>query len=317
MSQQVRGKSAIITGAGSGLNFAFATKLLSLGCNVLLADLALRPESEELVNQHARAEAGKGRAVFQKTDVTSWKQLEAMFTTAEREFGDVSIVVAGAGVFEPDFSSFWIPPGSSKSRDAVDGDRYAQIDINITHPIRTTQLAISSWLNKPSEANSPKTVVIVSSTNGQQASFATPVYAATKHAINGFVRSLGKLEQSHHIRVVAVAPGIMRTPMYLENAEKLSSIDQQKDAWSEPSEVAEVMLALVERDAVGTNILQPEGPEDAVKIVGGSIIEATPGGAVRQVAPYNDPGPLGPGALASNIMKLEGEIKSTLVPGWG
>ena len=160
-------------------------------------------------------------------------------------------------------------------------------------------------------------MLIVSSTNGQQASFATPVYAATKHAINGFVRSLGKLEQSHNIRVAAVAPGIMRTPMYLEDPEKLSSIDQKKDAWSDPFEVAEVMLALVERDAMSNNVLEPQGPEDAIKIVGGSIIEATPGGAVRSVAPYNDPGPLGPGALASNIMKLEGEIKSTLAPGWG
>jgi 3-hydroxybutyrate dehydrogenase len=159
--------------------------------------------------------------------------------------------------------------------------------------------------------------VIVSSTNGQQASFATPVYAATKHAINGFVRSLGKLEQSHNIRVAAVAPGIMRTPMYLENPEKLSSIDQLKDAWSEPSEVAEVMLALIERDSIGVNVLNPECPDDAIKITGGCVIEATPGGAVRSVAPYNDPGPLGPGALASNILKLEDEIKSTLVPGWG
>lgn len=215
-----------------------------------------------------------------------------------------------------DFSSFWIPPGSSKSRDAVDGDRYAQIDINITHPIRTTQLAVSNWLNRPEETG-PKTVLIVSSTNGQQASFATPVYAATKHAINGFVRSLGKLEQAHDIRVAAVAPGIMRTPMYLENPDKLSSIDQAKDAWSEPSEIAEVMLALVERNSMSNNILRPEGPEDAVQIAGGCIIEGTPGGAVRAVAPYNDPGPSGPGALASNILKLEGEIKSALVPGWG
>lgn len=101
MRQQVQGNSAIITGAGSGLNLAFATKLLSLGCNVLLADLALRPESEQLVEQHAEATAGEGRAVFQRTDVTSWKELEAMFVTAEREFGNVGIVVAGAGVFEP------------------------------------------------------------------------------------------------------------------------------------------------------------------------------------------------------------------------
>jgi|SRR5688572_27794936 3-hydroxybutyrate dehydrogenase len=101
MSRSVNGQSAIVTGAGSGLNLALATALLSLGCNVLLADLALRSEAEELVKKHSQASAGKGRAIFQETDVTSWKQLDAMFTTAAREFGDVNIVVAGAGVFEP------------------------------------------------------------------------------------------------------------------------------------------------------------------------------------------------------------------------
>ena len=212
-----------------------------------------------------------------------------------------------------DFSSFWVPPGTGKSRDALDGDRYTQIDINVVHPIRTTQLAISRSLNSGA---GPKTVLIVSSTNGQQASFSTPVYAATKHAINGFVRSLAKLEPGYGIRVAAVAPGIMRTPMYLENPDKLASIDMVKDSWSEPEEVAEVMIALIERDAMGEKIGDYAAEAANVPISGGTIFEVT-GGAVRIVSPYNDPGPLGPGALASNITKLEGEIKQTLGKGWG
>lgn len=209
-----------------------------------------------------------------------------------------------------------MPPGSSKSRDAINGDRYAQIDINMVHPIRTTQLAISHCLKQGQTPPRPMTILIVSSTNGQQASFSTPVYAATKHAMNGFVRSLGKLEVSYGIRVAAVAPGIMRTPMYLENPDKLASIDMTKDSWSEPQEVAEVMIALMERDSMSTKI--GEYPSDGldVPLCGGTVLEVT-GGAVRIVSPYNDPGPLGPGALASNIVKLEGEIGNSLAPGWG
>lgn len=101
MVQQVQGKTAIITGAGSGLNLALATTLLAKGCNVLLADLSLRPEANILVESHSRNTSTSGRAVFKQTDVTSWQQLEDMFTTAEVEFGGVDIVVAGAGVFEP------------------------------------------------------------------------------------------------------------------------------------------------------------------------------------------------------------------------
>lgn len=41
------------------------------------------------------------RAIFQRTDVTVWKQLEAMFEVAEKEFGDIDIVCPGAGIYEP------------------------------------------------------------------------------------------------------------------------------------------------------------------------------------------------------------------------
>jgi 3-hydroxybutyrate dehydrogenase len=88
-----------------GINLGFANLLLSRGCNVLFADLALRKEAEELVRKYANSEAGSGlgKAAFQKTDVAEWKQLERMFTAAESEFGgsDADIVCPGAGVYEP------------------------------------------------------------------------------------------------------------------------------------------------------------------------------------------------------------------------
>lgn len=104
MAFSVSGKSAIVTGAGSGINYCFAKILLENGCNVLLADLALRPEAEELVRKYD-GKIGSGenhpRAVFQRTDVTDWTQLEAMFTACEKEFGAIDVVCPGAGVYEP------------------------------------------------------------------------------------------------------------------------------------------------------------------------------------------------------------------------
>lgn len=67
----------------------------------MFADLGLRPEAKELVDSHSTASSGKGRAVFQQTDVTNWAHLERMFETAEKEFGEVDIVCPGAGVYEP------------------------------------------------------------------------------------------------------------------------------------------------------------------------------------------------------------------------
>lgn len=68
------------------------------GCNVLIADLALRPEAKVLVKKHS---AGPARAIFQETDVRDWMQLERMFNVAEREFSEIDIVCPGAGVYEP------------------------------------------------------------------------------------------------------------------------------------------------------------------------------------------------------------------------
>ena len=99
---RVESKTAIVTGAGSGINLCFAKLLLSKGCNVVFADLALRPEAEAVVAQYPlTSPQGTAKAVFQKTDVTDWAQLDKMFEVAIEHFGGADIVCPGAGVFEP------------------------------------------------------------------------------------------------------------------------------------------------------------------------------------------------------------------------
>jgi 3-hydroxybutyrate dehydrogenase len=100
MAMQVNGKTAILTGAGSGITFCFAQLLLGQGCNVVIADLTLRPESEALLSQYPLSSPGP-KAVFQRTDVTDWLQMDKMFEVAIRHFGGADIVCPGAGVYEP------------------------------------------------------------------------------------------------------------------------------------------------------------------------------------------------------------------------
>lgn len=94
----LEGKTAIITGAGAGINLCFAKLLLSKKVNVVIADLSLRPEANEVIDAHSK---GEPRAVWQQTDVREWSQLERMFTFCENEFGSADIVCPGAGVYEP------------------------------------------------------------------------------------------------------------------------------------------------------------------------------------------------------------------------
>ncbi|KAK0818007.1 hypothetical protein LTR75_002936 [Friedmanniomyces endolithicus] len=197
----VDGKTAIVTGAGSGINYCFAKLLLSRHCNIVIADLSLRPEAQKLVDEYS-SPTGKARAVFVKTNVVQWPELENMFVVAEKEFGGADIVRLS-------------PSQSSKTTPSLTTSlpgHYALLDINLTHPIRCTQLAIARWLNpgphskvgKASLAN-PKRVVHISSIAGQTPSFSTPMYVASKHAISGFIRSLAQLD-TVGIRVNGVAP---------------------------------------------------------------------------------------------------------------
>jgi len=303
----VDGKSAIITGAGSGINYSFAKLLLEKNCNVVIADLALRPEAQKLIDEYTT----QPRAVFVKTDVVMWDQLTNMFDVAEKEFGGADIVCPGAGIFEPHWTSFWHPPGTEKSRDDPHGangvGHYACLDINLVHPIRTTQLAISRWLNpsatsttgKASPSN-PKRIVHISSIAGQIPGFPVPLYIASKHGMNGLIRSLAPLDAAIGIRVNGVAPGIIKTPLWTEHAEKMQMVTEAQ-VWVEPEEVAEVMLRCVTDEAIG----------------GGYVMEVLKN-RTRNVEWRMDPGPEGPGAVAGNNAVAGEEVLGWLAQeGWG
>ncbi|KAH7062230.1 short-chain dehydrogenase [Macrophomina phaseolina] len=304
----VSGKTAIVTGAGSGINLSFARLLLSRNCNVVFADLALRPEAQALVAAHNDASRSP-RALFVRTDVTSWPALRAMFAATLQAFGDFDILCPGAGVYEPHWSNFWHPPGSSpEARDDPDGGRYKLLDINLTHPVRATQLALACWLHPRAPADgtrpaprragsaNPKRVVHISSVAGQAPNFNAPLYGASKFAITGFVRCLAPLEARAGVRVNAVAPGVIKTPLWTEHPEKLVVVDEGRDGWATPEEVAEAMLRCCEDEA----------------LVGGTVLEVGKGNT-RVVDVYNDPGPdTDPrrGLTASNV----GQLAETI---WG
>ncbi|KAH8713322.1 15-hydroxyprostaglandin dehydrogenase [NAD(+)] [Beauveria bassiana] len=291
------------------INFAFAKLLLYKGCNVVIADIKLRPEAEALLSEYSSSSSSGGssdgapRAVFVKTDVSAWEDLRNMLDKAVSEFGSFDILCPGAGVFEPPTSNFWHPPGSGPSRDFVDANHYTALDINLTHPIRATQLALQHWL-KPENAGRQtpdflKRVVNVASIAGYTPLFHCPLYAAAKYGVVGFTRSLAHLEAVAGIRVSAIAPGAVSTPMIHEHPEEL--VDADKDALISPQEVAEAMLSLVESE----------------DYPGGTVLEV--GVAyTRTVSVYNDPGPtqeLRQGTTLSGMKNIAETIAKTLQDG--
>jgi 3-hydroxybutyrate dehydrogenase len=107
----LKGKTALVTGGGSGISLAFALRLPEAGCNVVVADLALSSEAKALDKYTTSS-----KAVFQKTDVTDWAQLDAAFQTALTTFGSLDIVCPGAGLSEPVSSIFLQVPESLSRR---------------------------------------------------------------------------------------------------------------------------------------------------------------------------------------------------------
>lgn len=301
---------------GPGINLEFARLLLRNGANVVFADLALRPEAQSLVDEY------KDKATFQKTDVTSWQQLDQMFQTAQDKFGSIDIVCPGAGVYEPPFSSFWNPPGSAESRDDPLGDRYVAMDINLTHPIRVTQMAISHFLNAktPASPSNPKSIIHIASIAAEVADLGCPLYYAAKHGVKALVKSLAKLEETHGIRVAAVLPGVVKTPLWTDNPEKLKMVRQEgdeRDEWVTPEETAEVMLRLVKDNEMTSKI---SGGGERVPIQGGTCLEVLCD-FVRDVPLLNNVGPNAPGVGGASVKdrdKREADIFGKLnTPGWG
>jgi len=134
---------------------------------------------------------------------------------------------------------------------------------------------------------------------GQVSAFAVPLYCASKHAISGFIRSLGPLEQLG-VRVNGVAPGLIKTPLWTDHPEKLQYIGAG-DVWITAEETAERVLECVVSDEVGPGVVW-----EVLK------------GRARKVQERNDVGPVGDGSVASDYGKGLQEVFGWLqADGWG
>lgn len=141
-----------------------------------------------------------------------------------------------------------------------------------------TRIAIRRMLG----ANSLGIVCCVSSIGAQKAGIVTPLYQTSKHGISGFIRCMAELYTLAGIRVVGVAPGIIKTPLYTDHPEARKFLNKD-DFALDPEEVAKGMVAVC---------LDPKYPP-------GTILEVADPDSYREVMMLNDPGPQGRAILAS------------------
>ena len=183
------GKTAVVTGASSGIGEATVRRLAREGCNVVLA-----ARREDRLNDLA-AELGEG-ALAAPTDVTDPAACAALVARTVERFGSLEILVnnAGLGLY-----------GSVAEGDPEDWRM--MFDVNVLGVLYTTRAAVRQMLRQGAGD-----VVFVSSLAGRRVPRADgTVYAATKHAVNAVAEGLRMDVHEKGIRVINVEPGLVRT----------------------------------------------------------------------------------------------------------
>jgi 15-hydroxyprostaglandin dehydrogenase (NAD) len=226
---EIKGKSAVVSGAASGIGRAMARVLARSGARVIVADLdaAGGAATVDMIG------AAHGIAVFCHCDVTRTEDIAAAFASAVEHFGSLDIVCNNAGV-----------AGETLFDDAS-GDWQRVVDINLTAVIDATRIAVREMRRAHGGV-----IINTASMGGLLPMPDSPVYAATKAGVINFTRSLAYLALEANIRVNAICPTFTDTPLVRRAGdERVEELKQQVGGILQPEDVAAGVIELLEDDS--------------------------------------------------------------------
>ncbi|MBA3480111.1 MAG: 3-oxoacyl-ACP reductase FabG [Lautropia sp.] len=192
---RLSGKVAVITGSAGGIGLATASRFLAEGAAVVLADL----RAEALEQARAQLSATVGGAVLDTAivDVTDARQVAAMVAGALKRFGRIDCLVNNAGIT----SDARLVKMTDEQFDRV-------IAVNLKGVYRCTQAVADPMIRQGSGV-----IINASSVVGLYGNFGQTNYAAAKAGVIGFTKTWARELGPKGIRVVAVCPGFIRTPI--------------------------------------------------------------------------------------------------------
>jgi 15-hydroxyprostaglandin dehydrogenase (NAD) len=226
---EIEGKVAVVSGGASGIGRAAVLALAERGAKVVVADV-----DEDSGRQTVEMAGTKGgSAAFRRCDVTKTEDLGSAFDSAVEYFGRFDIAFNNAGISGEDL--FADEPG-----------HWARIiDIDLTAVIDATRLAV----RKMRLGGNAGVIINTASLIGLWPMASAPVYAAAKAGVVNFSRSLAYLAEESNIRVNAICPEIVDTPMALGLGEE--SLEELRTAGGilRPEDIAAGVVELIEDDS--------------------------------------------------------------------
>lgn len=184
-------KIAVVTGAGSGIGRATAERLAAEGATVIVADI--NASADEVA---ATIEADGGRAVAVRADVSQRAGAESPIDLALDRFGRLDVLCNIAGIL-----------AASHSDQTTDDEWDRIIAVNLTGVFYTTRRAL------PALVESKGAIVMAASTSSLSGHPWMTAYSASKGGVLAMTRTLAMEYARRGVRVNAVAPGGINTPM--------------------------------------------------------------------------------------------------------
>jgi NAD(P)-dependent dehydrogenase (short-subunit alcohol dehydrogenase family) len=228
-------KVCLVTGAGSGIGRATALAFANEGAHVVVVDY----DAEAAKNTAHEINTNGGKAIAITVDISNHDQVKMLLTKTIEEFGRLDNAVNCAGI---------AGPVSLPLHEYPEEFWHLQINVNLTGTWYCMKHQITQMLK-----NGGGNIVNLSSAAGLIAQPENSPYAASKHGIIGLTKTAAKEYATHNIRINAICPTAIETPMIMEGRRKLAHNPEAKEAainfqamkrMGRPEEIADIALWL-------------------------------------------------------------------------
>ncbi|HLX37949.1 MAG TPA: glucose 1-dehydrogenase [Candidatus Binataceae bacterium] len=232
MAELLTGKSAIITGGGSGIGRAAATVFAREGARLIIADVA--EDAGRKVVETIRDKGGE--AQFLRCDVAKAADVEALVAAAVKAYGRLDCAFNNAGI-------------GGKQRKTADYDE-EEWDRIMSVNLKGVWLCMRAEIKQFLAQKSPGAIVNTASAAGLIASHSMPAYTAAKHGVVGLTKVAAIEYARTGIRINDVCPGIIDTPLVADMVAQVPKLAGRLDGLEpvgrkgKPEEIAEAVAWL-------------------------------------------------------------------------